>query len=120
MNLTDYLASVPVAIVAALVVFVVLFSVMGLKIVQQSETMVIERLGRYHRTLSSGVNIIWPIFDKPRSIEWKYVKMDVDGRTIVRKAIITRLDLRTGTSKKSPSNCSSAPAGRVGNERRPA
>jgi regulator of protease activity HflC (stomatin/prohibitin superfamily) len=56
--------------------------------------MVIERLGRYHRTLSSGINIIWPIFDKPRSIEWKFIKTDVDGKVIIRKDTIARIDLR--------------------------
>jgi len=81
-------------IVATLVVFIIIFAVRGFTIIQQSETMVIERLGRYNRTLSSGINIIWPIFDKPRSIEWKFIKTDVDGKTIIRKEIINRIDLR--------------------------
>ena len=77
-----------------IVAFVVVFAIRGFKIIQQSETMVIERLGRYHRTLGSGINIIWPIFDKPRTIEWKYVKTDPSGRVIVRKETINRIDLR--------------------------
>jgi len=32
--------------------------------------MIIERLGKYHRTLSSGVNLIIPIIDRPRAIDW--------------------------------------------------
>ncbi len=84
----------PLSIIGILVAFVIIFAITGLKIIQQSETMVIERLGKYHRTLPSGINIIWPMFDKPRSIEWRFVKTDVDGKTIVRKETVTRIDLR--------------------------
>jgi regulator of protease activity HflC (stomatin/prohibitin superfamily) len=86
--------SITLVITVLLVAFIVIFAVKGFKIIQQSETMVIERLGRYHRTLSSGINIIWPIFDVPRSIEWRFIKTDLDGRTFIRKDTITRIDLR--------------------------
>jgi len=86
--------NIPLVIIGILVIFVIIFSIKGLKIVQQSETMVIERLGRYNRTLSSGINIIWPIFDKPRSIEWKFIKTDVNGNTIIRKQAVSHIDLR--------------------------
>jgi regulator of protease activity HflC (stomatin/prohibitin superfamily) len=86
--------NIPLGIIAAIVVFIIIFAIKGFKIIQQSETMVIERLGRYYRTLSSGINIIWPIFDKPRSIEWRFIKTDVSGKTIIRKDTVTRIDLR--------------------------
>ncbi len=53
-------------IVVALVV--IIFAISGLKIIQQSETKIIERLGKYHKTLPSGINIIWPIIDVPRKM----------------------------------------------------
>jgi regulator of protease activity HflC (stomatin/prohibitin superfamily) len=93
-GIMDNTVSIPLVIIGVLVVFIVIFAIRGLKIIQQAETMVIERLGRYHRTLSSGVNVIWPIFDKPRSIEWRFIKTDVDGRLIIRKELINRIDLR--------------------------
>src|SRR5437764_1369806 len=40
----------------------------GIRIVQQAQTMIIERLGRYYRTLSSGVNLIIPLIAKLREI----------------------------------------------------
>ncbi len=49
--------------VAALVIIYVLN---GIKIVSQSETMIVERLGRYHRTLQAGINIILPIVERPK------------------------------------------------------
>jgi regulator of protease activity HflC (stomatin/prohibitin superfamily) len=81
-------------ILAILAVFIVIFAVKGFVIVQQSETMVIERLGRYHRTLPSGVNIVWPLFDKPRRIEKRFIQIDPAGKKIYRKTSGSRIDLR--------------------------
>lgn len=55
--------SVILLIAAALVVIYVLN---GIKIVSQSETMIVERLGRYHRTLQAGINVILPIVERPK------------------------------------------------------
>jgi regulator of protease activity HflC (stomatin/prohibitin superfamily) len=73
---------------------VVIFAIRGFKIVQQSETMVVERLGKYHRSLSAGINIIWPIIDQPREIMWRYIKEDTGGRSLVQKKSVSRIDLR--------------------------
>jgi regulator of protease activity HflC (stomatin/prohibitin superfamily) len=81
-------------ILGLVALFVVIFAFMGFKIVQQSETMVIERLGRYNRTLNAGINIIWPIIDKPREIMWRYSREGLEGRSIVYKSSTTRIDLR--------------------------
>ena len=81
-------------ILVAIAIFVIIFAATGLKIVQQAETMVIERLGRYHRTLRSGINILWPIFDRAKEIEWRYVQIAPDGRQIIRKQNVNRIDLR--------------------------
>lgn len=81
-------------ILIAIVVFVVIFAMKGFLIIQQSETMVIERLGKYHRTVSSGINILWPVFDKPRQIEWRFVQTAPDGKPVVRKDTVRRIDLR--------------------------
>jgi regulator of protease activity HflC (stomatin/prohibitin superfamily) len=81
-------------VLGILAVFIVVFAVRGFVIIQQSETMVIERLGRYHRTLSSGVNIVWPLFDKPRQVEKRYVQIDPNGKKIYRKQSRSRIDLR--------------------------
>ncbi|HOV85665.1 MAG TPA: SPFH domain-containing protein [Syntrophobacteraceae bacterium] len=81
-------------ILCVFALFVIFFAVKGFIIIQQSETMVIERLGRYHRTLPSGINIMWPLFDKPRQIEWRYVQTDPAGKTIVRRVNLGRIDLR--------------------------
>lgn len=73
---------------------VIIFAVKGIKIVQQAQTMVIERLGQYHRTLESGVNIIWPIIDQPRKVYYRYVQRDYNGFQVVRFAQTSTIDLR--------------------------
>ncbi|MDO9634149.1 MAG: SPFH domain-containing protein [Paludibacter sp.] len=81
-------------ILGLIALFVVIFAFMGFKIVQQSETMVVERLGKYSRTLSAGINIIWPVIDKPREIMWRYIREGQEGRSYIVKASTTRIDLR--------------------------
>ena len=49
----------------ALVVLAVVFVKMAVVIIPQSETKIIERLGRYYATLSPGVNIIIPFNHRP-------------------------------------------------------
>ena len=51
-----------------LAVFVIFLIAKGVRIIQQSESMVIERFGKYRTTLTAGFNIIIPVFDKPREI----------------------------------------------------
>jgi regulator of protease activity HflC (stomatin/prohibitin superfamily) len=86
--------SITTIILALIAIFVIVFAVMGFKIVQQSETLVIERLGKYNRTLSSGINIIWPIVDRPREIMWRYVKEELNGKTIILKTSVSKIELR--------------------------
>lgn len=56
--------------------------------------MVIERLGKYHKTLSAGINIIIPIIDQPRSVQWRYMREDLQGRRFVKFKLRERVDLR--------------------------
>ena len=75
--------------------FVIVFVARGIKIVQQAETMVVERLGKYNRTLDSGIHIVIPIFDQPRRIDWRMARapdVDVAGQHIVTQT--ERIDLR--------------------------
>jgi len=85
-----------IIILGVIALFVIIFAASGFKIVQQSETIVIERLGKYSRTLPTGINIIWPIIDRPREIMWRFVRQDVgvDGKSIVTTRTVTRIDLR--------------------------
>ena len=81
-------------VLAGIGIAVIVVAAFGFKIVQQAETIIVERLGKYHRTLSSGINIIWPFLDRPRSIEWRYVREDFEGKQVLVRKTISRIDLR--------------------------
>lgn len=83
-----------IIIAGAVALFVLIFAVAGFKIIQQAEVMVIERLGKYSRTLNSGINIIWPIIDKPRDITWRYVVEGMDDQKHIRFRTKSRIDIR--------------------------
>ena len=55
-------------VLIAIVVCVILFAKMALVIIPQSETKIVERLGRYYATLKPGINIIIPFIDRAKSI----------------------------------------------------
>lgn len=74
--------------------FVVFIVAKGLRIVQQSEAMVIERLGKYQKTLNAGINVIIPIVDKPREIISRMTRDLPDGNKYVQFIKKERIDLR--------------------------
>lgn len=81
-------------VLLGLLIFVVVLVVKGITIVQQAEVVIIERLGKYDRTLTSGINIIYPFIEKPRPVLWKFEKTDVYQNRIVMIKEINRIDLR--------------------------
>ncbi len=53
-------------ILYVLIALVVIYILRGIKIVSQSETMIVERLGKYNRTLNAGINVILPIIEQAK------------------------------------------------------
>jgi len=53
-------------VLIVLLVLVVIYILRGIKIVSQSETMIVERLGKYNRTLNAGINVILPIIEQAK------------------------------------------------------
>ena len=81
-------------VLGVLVLLVIYIIAKGLVIVQQSETMIVERLGRYLKTLPSGINLIIPFIDKPRPMVWRITASSSKGGTLVRFINTDRIDLR--------------------------
>ncbi len=66
----------------------------SIKIIGQAEVMVIERLGRFHRVGRSGLNILIPFVELPRSIDVRYAESDVSGLKRIAARTTVRIDLR--------------------------
>lgn len=79
---------------SVVVIFAIVVISAGVKVVPQSETRVIERLGRFHIVLSPGLNFIIPFIDKPKTIYTRRVEQGIGGRHVVRTVATTVIDLR--------------------------
>lgn len=77
-----------------LLVGVIIYVSKGILIVQQAEVMIIERLGKYEKTLESGLNFIFPILEAPRGIAKKISQKSFDGSTYSYTKETPRIDLR--------------------------
>src|SRR3989442_8771882 len=63
-------------LVAAVAFGVIVLISKSIRVVQQAQTMIIERLGKYHKTLASGINFVLPVIDRPRSVDWHQTIID--------------------------------------------
>ena len=74
--------SFPVAVI--LLVVVVIFIIRTLKVVPQQNAWVVERLGKYHATLTPGLNMLIPFID---AVAYKHslkeIAMDVPGQVCI-------------------------------------
>lgn len=83
-----------VILAAAAVILAIVIISAGVKVVPQSETRVVERLGRFHSVLSPGLNFIIPFVDRPKLIYTRRIETNVAGRTVVRMSATRVIDLR--------------------------
>src|SRR5687768_17815148 len=81
-------------LLGVIVVLGVLIATKSFKVVGQAEVMVIERLGRFHRVARSGLNILLPFIEVPRTIDVRYFESDVTGLKRVTSGHTARIDLR--------------------------
>jgi regulator of protease activity HflC (stomatin/prohibitin superfamily) len=78
----------------AIALFVLFVFQGAFKVIGQAEVMVIERLGRFNRIARSGLNILVPFIERPRSIDVRYYESDVSGIKRITAASTVRIDLR--------------------------
>lgn len=66
----------------------------SIRIIGQAEVMVVERLGRFDRVARSGLNILIPFFERPKTIDVRYFEADVTGLKKIVASTTSRIDLR--------------------------
>ena len=77
-----------------LLILAIAFTAKGIVIVQQAEVVIVERLGKYHKTLQAGLNFIVPIIDTPRGVSWKVTHRGIDGGSYYYIKEKSKIDLR--------------------------
>ena len=85
---------VSIVLVIAVVLALIAIVVAGVKVVPQSETRVIERLGRFHSVLPAGLNFIIPFIDRPKVIFTRYITQGLAGSNVIRMRTTDVIDLR--------------------------
>jgi regulator of protease activity HflC (stomatin/prohibitin superfamily) len=82
---------IALGVIALLVIFI---GTSSIKIVGQAEVMVVERWGRFNRIARSGLNILIPFMERPKSIDVRYFESDVTGIKKITAGSTARIDLR--------------------------
>lgn len=83
-----------IILAAAIVLLAVIIISAGIVVVPQSETRVIERLGRFHSVLPPGLNFIIPFIDRSKSIFARKIVPGPGGHPVVRMTSTKVIDLR--------------------------
>jgi regulator of protease activity HflC (stomatin/prohibitin superfamily) len=83
----------PTILVIAVVLFVIVLVARGVKVIRQAEVMIIERLGKYSRTLAPGLRLLVPLIEKPRTVAW-IQPISAHGRAANVSRFSERVDLR--------------------------
>lgn len=73
-------------VLVVLLVLALLIVASSFRVVQQSQQYIVERLGKYSRTLDSGIHFIWPFFDKVISkVSLKEQVADFEPQSVITK-----------------------------------
>jgi regulator of protease activity HflC (stomatin/prohibitin superfamily) len=78
------------ALFIVILFFIAIIAYKSIKVVTQSEVYVIERFGRFHKTATAGLNIIFPFMDRVRAkVSLKQNTMDVLPQGVITKDNVT-------------------------------
>ena len=81
-------------VLGAIALLVLFLIIKGVRIVNQATVKVIERLGKYHRTLETGINLIIPIIDKVKPVQTRLLKTYFNGKLFYQLSYVDYLDMR--------------------------
>lgn len=71
--------------IVILVIIILIILALGMRLIQQYETAVVFRLGKYHRTLSPGLNVIIPIIDRSVTLDMRILTIDIPRQQAITK-----------------------------------
>lgn len=84
----------PILFFGVVLFFLCVLLLRSIYLVRQAEAIVIERLGKYDRTLLPGLHFVVPFMETPRGVVWSFVEQ-TDGKRYYRfTRYLGRIDLR--------------------------
>ena len=78
-------AFVPIILLAILALFVFIVAIASIRIVQPYQKGVVERLGRYQRTVEPGLTLIIPFIDSIQKVDMREQVVDVPPQEVITK-----------------------------------
>ena len=75
----------PILLLAIIAIFVVVVAIASIRIVQPYQKGVIERLGRYQRTVQPGLTLIMPFVDAIQKVDMREQVVDVPPQEVITK-----------------------------------
>ena len=81
----DTMDLTPFFFVGVVIILAFILGGMAIKIIRPYEKGLVERLGRYQRTLDSGLNLILPFFDTIQKIDMREIVLDVPPQLVITK-----------------------------------
>lgn len=88
---------ITLAILSIISFFLIIFVTLLLKsvyLVRQAEAVIIERFGRYDKTMGPGLHIIIPFVERPRVVTWSEIYQGPDRRFYRKTRTFYTIDLR--------------------------
>jgi len=79
------MAEIPAGLIFVLVILAIVFIASAAKIVKQNEKGLVETLGKYTRTVDSGLTIIFPIIQHIRRVDLREQVIDVPPQDVITK-----------------------------------
>ena len=79
------MAEIPAGLIFVLVILAIVFIASAAKIVKQNEKGLVETLGKYTRTVDSGLTIIFPIIQHIRGVDLREQVIDVPPQNVITK-----------------------------------
>ena len=75
----------PIVLLAIIAIFVVVVAIASIRIVQPYQKGVVERLGRYQRTVQPGLTVIIPFVDAIQKVDMREQVVDVPPQEVITK-----------------------------------
>ncbi len=69
----------------ALSIFVIMIIALSIRLIQQYETAIVFRLGKFHQTLTPGLNFIIPVIDRSVTVDMRVLTMDIPRQQAITK-----------------------------------
>ena len=74
---------------AIIAIYVAIVAILGIRIINQYERGVVQRLGKFRKTLGPGLHIIIPYIDKISKVDVRTTPMDVPKQEVITKDNVT-------------------------------